>query len=336
MLSTKPLDIRPDHAEIVYKILKDNLEEGNYVFAFGSRANWTAKQSSDLDLAMDGFGMKLDKKIKSNLEDAFEESDLPYKVDVVDLNSVSESFREAIQDQLVRVLWDWEVIAISQISSRITSGGTPSKKKAEYFNGHIPWLNTTEVKNCRINKTNLFISELGLKNSSAKWIDEGSVIVAMYGATAGKVALSKIRLTTNQACCNITLDRAKANPNFIYYNLIGRYQDLVNLSSGAAQQNLNVSIISNFNITLPPLPEQKRIAEILSSLDNKIEINKQINKTLEEMAEALFKSWFIDFDPVRVKKAALEAGADEEGANLAVMKFISSKTDEELGNWGML
>ena len=175
-----------------------------------------------------------------------------------------------------------------------------------------------------------------MKNSSAKWIDEGSVIVAMYGATAGKVALSKIRLTTNQACCNITLDRAKANPNFIYYNLIGRYQDLVNLSSGAAQQNLNVSIISNFNITLPPLPEQKRIAEILSSLDNKIEINKQINKTLEEMAEALFKSWFIDFDPVRVKKAALEAGADEEGANLAVMKFISSKTDEELGNWGML
>ena len=67
MLSTKPLDIRPDHAEIVYKILKDNLEEGNYVFAFGSRANWTAKQSSDLDLAMDGFGMKLDKKIKSNI-----------------------------------------------------------------------------------------------------------------------------------------------------------------------------------------------------------------------------------------------------------------------------
>jgi type I restriction enzyme S subunit len=330
MLTTKPLDIRADHAEIIHKILKDNLEEGTYVFAFGSRANWTAKQSSDLDLGVDSFGVKLDKKIKSNLEGAFEESDLPYKVDVVDLNSVSESFREAIQDQLVRVLWDWKIIPISKIASRITSGGTPSKKREEYFNGDIPWLNTAEIKNCRIRKTNFFISELGLNNSSAKWIDANSVIMAMYGATAGKVALNKIPLTTNQACCNITINLQEANPNFIYYKLISRYKDLVNLASGAAQQNLNVSIISNFNITIPPLPEQKRIAEILSSLDNKIEINKQINQTLEEMAEALFKSWFINFDPVRVKKAALEAGAGEKEANLAVMKFISSKTDEEL------
>jgi type I restriction enzyme S subunit len=330
MLITKPLNIRADHAEIIHRILKDNLEEGTYVFAFGSRANWTAKQSSDLDLGVDSFGVKLDKKIKSNLEGAFEESDLPYKVDVVDLNSVSESFREAIQDQLVRVLWDWKIIPISKIASRITSGGTPSKKREEYFNGDIPWLNTAEIKNCRIRKTNFFISELGLNNSSAKWIDANSVIMAMYGATAGKVALNKIPLTTNQACCNITINLQEANPNFIYYKLISRYKDLVNLASGAAQQNLNVSIISNFNITIPPLPEQKRIAEILSSLDNKIEINKQINQTLEEMAETLFKSWFINFDPVRVKKAALEAGAGEKEANLAVMRFISSKTEEEL------
>ena len=112
--------------------------------------------------------------------------------------------------------------------------------------------------------------------------------------------------------------------------------NLSNLSSDSAVPGLNRDNAYGQRLLLPPLPEQKRIAEILSSLDNKIEINKQINKTLEEMAEALFKSWFIDFDPVRVKKAALEAGADEEGANLAVMKFISSKTDEELGNWGML
>ena len=115
MLTTKPIDLRPDHAEIIHKILKNNLEEGTHVFAFGSRANWTAKQSSDLDLVIDSFGERLDRKIKSNLEDAFEECDLPYTVDVIDYNSISDSFREAIKNDLVRVLWDWNVYPLGEI-----------------------------------------------------------------------------------------------------------------------------------------------------------------------------------------------------------------------------
>ena len=313
MLSTKPLDIRPDHAEIVYKILKDNLEEGNYVFAFGSRANWTAKQSSDLDLAMDGFGMKLDKKIKSNLEDAFEESDLPYKVDVVDLNSVSESFREAIQDQLVRVLWDWRTYKLGEI---VTLNYGKALTASKRILGTIP-----------------VYSSGGLTGWHNQPLITSECIVVGRKGTVGSVYY----VNQPSFCIDTVfyiLPNQEYDLKYLFYKLLS--MNLSNLSSDSAVPGLNRDNAYGQRLLLPPLPEQKRIAEILSSLDNKIEINKQINKTLEEMAEALFKSWFIDFDPVRVKKAALEAGADEEGANLAVMKFISSKTDEELGNWGML
>lgn len=333
MLATKPLDIRPDHAKIIHKILKDNLEEGTYVFAFGSRANWTAKQSSDLDLAIDTFGVKLDKKIKSDLEDAFEESDLPYKVDVVDLNSVSESFREAIQDQLVRVLWDWRLIKLED-SAEIFSGGTPNTKMSEYWNGEFYWLASGETKNKFIYDTEKRITEEGIKKSSTRLAKCGSVVIAGAGQgyTRGQTSLLKIDTYINQSLiCINSLDQSLLLNQWVFYNLSNRYLELRQISdSHSSRGSLTTAILKQLQLLCPPIPEQKRIAEILSSLDNKIEINKQINQTLEEMAEALFKSWFIDFDPVRVKKAALEAGAGEEEANLAVMKFISSKTDEEL------
>ncbi|MFM7458606.1 MAG: restriction endonuclease subunit S [bacterium] len=330
MLATKPLDIRPDHAEIIHKILKDNLEEGAYIFAFGSRANWTAKQSSDLDLAIDGFGVKLDKKIKSNLEDAFEESDLPYKVDVVDLNSVSESFREAIQDQLVRVLWDWNEYQLKdccQINPKVTLKSNLSypfvdmqsiapftkfvyARTSKVFTGGGAKFQNGDVLMTRITPC--------LENGKCSQYVANSDIDVAFGSTEFIVLRSKEHIT---------------NQSFIYYLAISDLirKEAISLMTGTSgRQRVDLDGFKEINITLPPLPEQKRIAEILSSLDNKIEINKQINQTLEEMAEALFKSWFIDFDPVHVKKAVLEAGAGEEEANLAVMKFISSKTDEEL------
>jgi type I restriction enzyme S subunit len=330
MLITKPLNIRADHAEIIHRILKDNLEEGTYVFAFGSRANWTAKQSSDLDLGVDSFGVKLDKKIKSNLEDAFEESDLPYKVDAVDLNSVSESFREAIQDQLVRVLWDWNEYQLKdccQINPKVILKSnlsypfvdmqsiTPFTKfvharTSKKFTGGGAKFQNGDVLMARITPC--------LENGKCSQYITNSDVDVAFGSTEFIVLRSEEHIT---------------NQSFIYYlsisNLIRK--EAISLMTGTSgRQRVDLEGFREINITIPPLPEQKRIAEILSSLDNKIEINKQINKTLEEMAEALFKSWFIDFDPVRVKKAALEAGADEEGANLAVMKFISSKTEKEL------
>lgn len=108
---------------------------------------------------------------------------------------------------------------LSSICSRVCSGGTPKSTESSFYGGGIPWLNTKEIDFNVIESTERTITQAGLDNSSAKWVDAPSVIVAMYGATAGKVAISKIRMTTNQACCNLNIDPVKADYRFVYYAL---------------------------------------------------------------------------------------------------------------------
>jgi type I restriction enzyme S subunit len=191
---------------------------------------------------------------------------------------------------------EWKEIKISDICTRVTSGGTPKSTIAEYYGGSIPWLNTKEVNFNRIYKTEKFITDLGLENSSAKLIATNSIVVAMYGATAGKSAIIKIPLTTNQACCNLTIDPTKADYRFVYYALYNDYDRLASFANGGAQQNLNAQQIKDFHIPYPSLEKQKRIVNILSSLDDKIELNNRINANLEEQAQALFGRWFVDFE----------------------------------------
>ena len=188
----------------------------------------------------------------------------------------------------------WREVKLGDVASEIKSGGTPLTKRREYYGGDISWLTTKEINFNRIADTETKITEEGFQNSATKYVKENSVILAMYGATAGKVAITKIPITTNQACCNITLDENQANYFYIYYNLFNRYNELVNLSSGAAQQNLNIGLIASLKFLLPPLAEQKVIAEILSSLDDKIDLLHRQNKTLQDMAQALFRQWFVE------------------------------------------
>ena len=190
----------------------------------------------------------------------------------------------------------WNKVKVGSLCTRVTSGGTPKSTNAEYYdNGKIPWLNSKEVNFSHIYSTEKFITEKGLAESSAKWIEKNSVIVAMYGATAGQVAIAKIPLTTNQACCNLTIDDKLADYRYVYYYLWNQYQVLSGLANGGAQQNLNAQIIKEFEIQLPELSVQKSISEILFSLDEQIRINNTINHNLEEQAKAIFKSWFLDF-----------------------------------------
>ena len=187
---------------------------------------------------------------------------------------------------------DWKKCIIGDICSKITSGGTPKSSNTSFYGGSIPWLNTKEVNFNRIYSTEKTISQVGYNNSSAKWIPKNSVIVAMYGATAGRVAISKIELTTNQACCNLIIDSNKADYNFIYYHLCNSYLHLSSLANGGAQQNLNANQIREYPINLPSLPTQQKIATILSSLDDKIELNNKINDNLEQQAQAIYDELF--------------------------------------------
>jgi len=191
---------------------------------------------------------------------------------------------------------EWKKVRLGKICDYVTSGGTPLASRNDYYNPPvIPWLKTKEVNYSRITKTENFISQKGLDNSSAKLIPENSVIIAMYGQgdTAGRVAINKIPLTTNQACCNFIIDKKKADYNFIYYQLCTLYDKMVSLKSGGAQPNLNAGKLKELEIALPPLETQQKIAGILSAYDDLIENNRRQIKLLEEAAQKLYKEWFV-------------------------------------------
>ena len=155
----------------------------------------------------------------------------------------------------------------------------------------------------------------------------------MYGATAAKVAYSEIDLTTNQACCNLVINPLKADSLYVYYYLSNVYSELHNLAIGAAQQNLSVRVISDFPIILPPLEEQKRIANILSALDNKIELNRRINENLEQQAQVLFKHWFVDFAPFKDNNfIESEIGMIPKGWRVVELGDVTTITKDKVGN----
>ena len=222
---------------------------------------------------------------------------------------------------------EWKTYRIGDICKRVCSGGTPKSTEPSYYDGEIPWLNTKEIIFNRISSTEKHITQSGLDNSSAKWIDKNSVIVAMYGATAAKVAINTIPLTTNQACCNLSIDETKADYRFVYYWLCSRYTELASLANDGAQQNLNAQQIKDFEIKLPEIHTQQKIADLLWSIDNKIICNKSIKDNLEQQAQALYKSWFIDFEPFKDQGVVdSEIGLIPEGWHCTTLsEFLSIK-----------
>ena len=158
------------------------------------------------------------------------------------------------------------IMALGKICKNVSSGGTPATSRTDFYNGNIPWLRTQEVDWRDILDTEIKITRAGFDNCSAKWIPENCVIVAMYGATAAKVAINKIPLTTNQACCNLEIDASKALYRYVFHWLSKQYLTLKAMGQGS-QSNINGRIIKGFKIPLPPLSEQQRIVDILDRFD---------------------------------------------------------------------
>ena len=190
----------------------------------------------------------------------------------------------------------WKIINLGK-EFKTSSGATPlSSEKRFYENGTIPWINSGELASPYIYESSNYITQEGFDNSSTTMYPPNTVLVAMYGATAGKASLLKIEACTNQAICAI-FPNDNYCPQFIKYSIDNLYDYLVGISSGSARDNLSQAELKDLELIVPQTrKEQEVLASTLSLLDQKIELNRQINDNLEAMAKQLYDYWFVQFD----------------------------------------
>lgn len=190
----------------------------------------------------------------------------------------------------VKVEWK----TLEEIAIKISSGGTPNTSVSTYYNGDIPWLRTQEVGSGDIWDTEVKITKLGLENSSAKMIPENCVIVAMYGATVGKVGINKIPLCTNQACANIHLNEKIANYRYVYHFLLSQYEYIKSLGAGS-QTNINAQIVKKLQVPIPcPNNPEKSLAiqkEIVRILDTFTKLTAELTAELTKEIELRQKQY---------------------------------------------
>lgn len=193
---------------------------------------------------------------------------------------------------------DWKEAALGEVGT-IIGGGTPSTKIKDYYGGGISWITPKDLSTYSeryIYKGQKMITEKGLAGSSAKMMPENTVLFSSR-APIGYIALAGNELCTNQGFKNIIPKPDIVHFMFLYYLLKNKKIDIEAVASGTTFLEVSGTNLKNFKVNLPSLPEQKAIASTLSCLDDKIELNNRINKNLEEMAQAIFKSWFVDFEP---------------------------------------
>jgi len=243
---------------------------------------------------------------------------------------------------------NWRMKKLSEVAD-IIGGGTPSSNKAEYFGGEISWITPKDLSHFnsrKISHGERSITEAGLNSSSARLMPAGTVLFTSR-APIGYVAIAEKELSTNQGFKNFVLKEGN-DIDFFYYLLKHNVPIFESRASGTTFKEVSGQVVKDTELLIPDLDTQKKIGKILSSFDNKIEKNNQINQTLEAMAQALFKSWFVDFDPVNAKIQAdlqwrEQYGEPDNSAlitqhskflQLAAMSVISGKSEEELTQFG--
>ena len=176
---------------------------------------------------------------------------------------------------------DWSVQSIEEFVDDMKNGGTPKRGESDYWdNGTVPWLKTGEINNNIIIKSEEHITELGLKNSSAKLLPINSIIMALYGkGTAARIGLLKFEATTNQACCAMICNDFNKTL-FLYLFLLFNQKEIENLASGSVQQNLSKDLIANLELVVPPIEiiDNLPFKEIFDTIaNNYFEIEYLIN-----------------------------------------------------------
>lgn len=180
----------------------------------------------------------------------------------------------------------------------LIGGGTPKTTKPEYWDGEIPWLSVKDFNNDFrfVYETEKHITELGLNNSSTKLLKAGDVIISARG-TVGEIATIPFPMAFNQSCYGLRAKKEIVTADFLYYLIKHNIHILKKNTHGSVFDTITRDTFAGIEVDIPDIDAQSKIAGILSNIDEKIEVNVRINENLEQQAKALFKSWFVDFEP---------------------------------------
>ncbi len=317
-MADQPLiDISPENWRIVRDILQRHVPDRE-VWAFGSRAKWTAKEFSDLDIAVIG-DEPLSIGVMAELSESFQESALPFKVDVVDWAVITPSFRKIIEGGKVLLSsggqgneslrgWrktTWGELATLEYGKSLRGYGSEGKYQVYRTNGPIGW-------------------------HSQPFCEVPSVVIGRKGAYRG-VHYSPAPFFVIDTAFFLK-PKVDFDIKWAYYQLLT--QDINGMDSGSAIPSTSRDEFYKLQVLVPPLSEQREMSAVLTAFDDKISLLREANVTLEAIAQALFKSWFVDFDPVRAKAEGREPeGVPPEIAELFPSEFEDSELGEIPQGW---
>ncbi|MHB9953890.1 restriction endonuclease subunit S [Vibrio campbellii] len=225
---------------------------------------------------------------------------------------------------------DWITCKVSELAE-VIGGGTPSTKNEDYYGGEISWITPKDLSghtNQYISEGGRSITKLGLEKSSAKLMPAGSILFSSR-APIGYVAIAAKPLSTNQGFKSLVPNKEKLDSLFGYYLMKFYAPEIERHASGSTFKEVSGAVVKNFEVKVPKsLETQRKVASVLASLDDKIANNKAMNQTLEKLAQRIFKSWFIDFDPVKANKEGLPF----DGLSPEIQALFPSEfEDSELG-----
>jgi type I restriction enzyme S subunit len=235
---------------------------------------------------------------------------------------------------------EWRETTLGEVTDFL-SGGTPSKDRPDYWAGSVPWVSAKDMKRFLLDDTEDHLSDVGVANGT-KLVPAGSVLLLARGMTLLNdlpICVISRPMTFNQ---DVKALRPKPHvrSDYLPYLLLGNKDRLLSLVdlAGHGTGRLNSDELKALDVALPPLDQQRAIAHILGTLDDKIELNRRMSETLEAMARALFKSWFVDFDPVRAKAEGRAPGLPQPLADLFPARLVDSELGEIPEGWevGML
>lgn len=232
---------------------------------------------------------------------------------------------------------EWKEVTLGEIGT-IVGGATPSTKNTSFYDGNIPWLTPKDLSvnsNKYIFRGERNITEAGFKSCSCKMLPKGSVLFSSR-APIGYVAIAANDMCTNQGFKSV-IPNEETDSEFLYYLLKYNKDNIASQGSGTTFAEVSGKTMKDIEVVVPKeKDDQRRIASILSSLDRKIELNNKINADLEEMAQAIFKNWFVDFEPFKDGKFVdSELGMIPEGWKVVVFDNILKVTTTKTGKEGI-